>query len=330
VLFRTKLHPYEGLRPVASNLGRMQKVVLLASPALAYSSMVLDRLLAHACVAHGAATACLLAPDPLEPRRLVVVAVHGIALDALGTSPPEASLPVGPRAQLTADGEWHGLLALGAPARGAEPDPELLYETAKLAATVLDRHDEVQADPGPQVETLSATLQTADQYTEGHCQRVAALACDVGRELGLGSVDLLELELAARLHDVGKLRVPTEILDKPGPLDDDERAVVRLHPGWGADMVARIPGLEAVALLIRLHHERTDGDGYPHGLTEERIPIASRVVSVCDAYSAIVDDRPYRAGQSSAIALAELRRSAGTQFDAAVVAALDRTLAQVC
>jgi HD-GYP domain-containing protein (c-di-GMP phosphodiesterase class II) len=307
----------------------MQRVVLLASPALAYSSLVLDRLLAHACTAHGAAQACLLAPDPAEPRRLLVVAVHGMAPDALGTSPPEESLPVGPRAQLTADGEWHGLLALGAPEHGPDPDPELVYETAKLAATVLDRRDEVQADPGRQVDALAATLQSADQYTEGHCRRVAALACDVGRELRLDSTDLLEVELAAGLHDVGKLRVPTEILDKPGPLDDDERAVVRLHPGWGADMVGRIPGLEAVALLIRLHHERIDGDGYPHGLTHERIPVASRVVAVCDAYSAIVDDRPYRAGRSNAIALAELHRSAGTQFDADVVAALDRTLARV-
>lgn len=330
MLFSTKFHAYEGLGALTSNVGRMQKVVVLASPALAYSSIVLDRLLAHACVAHGTAQACLLAPDRLEPRRLVVAAVHGMAPDALGMSLPEESLPVGPRAQLTADGEWHGLLALGPPSQGADTDPELLYETAKLAATILDRRDDAQIDPGSQVDALSGTLLSADRYTEGHCQRVAALACDVGHELRLDSVELIELELAARLHDVGKLRVPTEILDKPGPLDDDERAVVRLHPGWGADMVGRIPGLEAVALLIRLHHERMDGTGYPHGLPGERIPIASRIVAVCDAYSAIVDDRPYRAGQSGSLALAELRRSAGTQFDAHVVGALDRTLAPVC
>jgi HD-GYP domain-containing protein (c-di-GMP phosphodiesterase class II) len=327
VLLDTKLHADEGLRPATSNVGRMQKVVLLASPALAYSSLVLDRLLAHACTAHGATQACLLATDPLRPGRLVAVAGCGRATELIGTAPGEDALPAGPRAALVADGEWHGMLALGGP---ADADPVLLHETAKLAALVLERRDGEPLDPGPRVDALVGALQSADAYTEGHCRRVAALACEVARELGLDSADLIELELTARLHDVGKLRVPPEILDKPGPLDDDERAVVRLHPGWGAEMVARIPGLEAVALLVRLHHERIDGDGYPHGLAGERIPIASRIVAACDAYSAIVDDRPYRAGQSSAIALAELRRTAGTQFDPHVVGALERTLAGVC
>lgn len=219
---------------------------------------------------------------------------------------------------------------MGSPVAGTAPDPELSFEVARLAAAVLEREGAEPPEPSAHVDALTSALGVSDQYTEGHCQRVAALACDVGRELGLGSVDLFELELTARLHDVGKLRVPTEILDKPGPLDPHERLVVMEHPGWGAEMVARIPGLEAVALLVRLHHERMDGDGYPHGLEGERIPIASRIVSVCDAYSAIVDDRPYRRGQPSGMALAELRRSAETQFDPDVVAALDRTLARAC
>lgn len=287
---------------------------------------MLDRLLTHACVTHGTAHACLLAGDRPEPDRLVAIAGRGAA-PVLGSAPSDHDLPAGPRVALAADGRWLGVLALGSPAGGAAPDPELSFEIGRLAAHVLDRRSEPTPDPSPRVDALISALGTSDQYTEGHCQRVAALACDVGRELGLGSVDLMELELAARLHDVGKLRVPTEILDKPGPLDPHERAVVMLHPGWGAEMVARIPGLEAVSLLVRLHHERIDGDGYPHGLEGECIPIGSRIVSVCDAYSAIVDDRPYRRGQPSGMALAELRRSAGTQFDPDVVAALDRTLA---
>jgi HD-GYP domain-containing protein (c-di-GMP phosphodiesterase class II) len=329
VLFATKFFMDEGLGQGTSNEGRMQKMVLLASPALAYSSGVLNRLLAHACTAHGSPRACLLAADPLRPGRLVVVAGHGVPADALGTAPTVDPLPGGPRAALVCDGAWQGLLALDAPRDGEPSDPELLYEAAKLAATVLDRRDEPQPDPGAQVAALAGSLQDADQYTEGHCRRVADLACEVGRILDLDAAELIELELAARLHDVGKLRVPTEILDKPGPLDDRERAIVRQHSGWGADMVARIPGLEAIALLVRLHHERMDGDGYPHGLSGRRIPIASRIVAVCDAYSAIVDDRPYRAGQSSMAALAELHRSAGTQFDVDVVAALTSTLAAV-
>ncbi len=135
--------------------------------------------------------------------------------------------------------------------------------------------------------------------------------------------------LTARLHDVGKLFVPRRILDKPGPLDAQERELVCMHSEWGAEIVGRIPGLAAVALLVRLHHERLDGRGYPHGLPAERIPIVSRIVAVCDAHSAIVDDRPYRAGRSQAEALEELRRHAGTQFDPQVVDALERTLAVV-
>ena len=125
---------------------------------------------------------------------------------------------------------------------------------------------------------------------------------------------------------MGKIRVPPAILGKPGSLTDHELEIMRLHPLWGAEIVAGIPGLQAVALLVRLHHERLDGCGYPVGLPGARIPLASRIVSACDAYGAMIDDRPYRSGLKPEDGIAELRRCAGTQFDPSVVEALDRAL----
>jgi HD-GYP domain-containing protein (c-di-GMP phosphodiesterase class II) len=131
------------------------------------------------------------------------------------------------------------------------------------------------------------------------------------------------LECAARLHDVGKLGVPEAILRKPGPLDESEWAVMRRHPEWGAQMVARVPGLEGIAEYVRGHHERWDGRGYPDGLAGSRIPLASRVISVCDAFEAMVSRRPYRAPLSFDAALRELLAGAGSQFDPGLVAAVE-------
>jgi HD-GYP domain-containing protein (c-di-GMP phosphodiesterase class II) len=318
-----------------------------------------ERLLRHACRLQRVDEACLLLDDPQRPGRCAVVAGHGIDPDLLGRRLPAGArrrpasvsgLPGGARALVLVDGRVRGVLVLGPPV-GELRGPDLLDELAALVGTVVGQLDRgaplragswspddppavagdtasvgLQSDVSQEIALLVAALQAADDHTEGHCQRVATLASDVGRELDLDAGDRLELDLTARLHDVGKLRLPRAILDKPGPLDARERRLVRMHPGWGAEIVARIPGLAAVALLVWLHHERVDGRGYPHGLTGERIPLASRIVAVCDAHGAIVDDRPYRAGRSSDEALEELYRHAGTQFDPDVVDALERTL----
>jgi HD-GYP domain-containing protein (c-di-GMP phosphodiesterase class II) len=152
---------------------------------------------------------------------------------------------------------------------------------------------------------------------------VVELARMTGKRMDLDAVELLELELAALLHDVGKLRVPREILRKPGALTDRERSLMRNHPMWGAELVSGVPGLQAVALIVRHHHERIDGSGYPSGLSGVRIPVASRIMAVCDAYGAMTERRPYRRERAPQKALAELREQAGSQFDPAVVDALE-------
>jgi HD-GYP domain-containing protein (c-di-GMP phosphodiesterase class II) len=149
----------------------------------------------------------------------------------------------------------------------------------------------------------------------------------VGELLSLDAAALVELEFAARLHDVGKIRVPDAVLNKPGPLNPQEREIMRCHSAWGAETLSGIPGLEVVATVVRFHHERWDGSGYPDRIAGFRIPLASRIIAVCDAFGAMTCDRPYRRGMPVEAAVAELRAGAGSQFDPAVVDAFCDTLA---
>jgi HD-GYP domain-containing protein (c-di-GMP phosphodiesterase class II) len=166
---------------------------------------------------------------------------------------------------------------------------------------------------------LIAALETRDPSTSAHCEEVVYLACEIGGELDM---PLEELELAARLHDVGKLGIPDAILHKRGPLSEEEWWLMRRHPDIGAAILRAMPGLEEVAALVRFHHERWDGRGYPEGLAADEIPLASRIICACDAWNAMRSDRPYRAALARASALAELRAGAGRQFDPLVVESL--------
>jgi two-component system, cell cycle response regulator len=152
-----------------------------------------------------------------------------------------------------------------------------------------------------------------------HLDSVGSLAVDVGYALGLRPDELDELVRAAQLHDLGKLAVPDEILNKKGPLDEGEWAFVRQHPLVGERILRASPAFRNVATIVRSTHERWDGGGYPDGLAGEEIPLASRILSVCDAFTAMVSHRPYRPALSEHEALAELERFAGTQFDPTVV-----------
>ena len=162
---------------------------------------------------------------------------------------------------------------------------------------------------------------------EGHLGGVAHLAGAVGRHLGLEGEALEHVLVAAELHDVGKVAIPDAIINKPGPLDDDEWAFMRRHTLIGERIVAAAPALGGVAKLVRASHERWDGNGYPDAIAGQDIPLGALIVAVCDAYDAIVADRPYRRGRSAAEAMAELRRCAGSQFDPAVVDAFAAVLA---
>jgi two-component system cell cycle response regulator len=182
-------------------------------------------------------------------------------------------------------------------------------------------------------ETSDALLQVIEECEpdlNGHVKEVSGLARDVGARLGLKATQLDELTRAAELHDVGKVAVPSSILRKPGPLDETEWSFVRQHTLVGDRILSAAPALSSLANIVRSSHEQFDGSGYPDGLAGEQIPLAARVVAVCDAYHAMTSDRPYRGARAHWEAIEELRRCAGRQFDPVVVAAfcelMDATL----
>jgi HD-GYP domain-containing protein (c-di-GMP phosphodiesterase class II) len=171
---------------------------------------------------------------------------------------------------------------------------------------------------------LGDVIEADDEYTGSHSRHVVDLVLGVADRLGLDAAQRRRAEFAALLHDVGKVKIPPEIINKPGALDDDEWATMRTHTILGEQMLEQIGGLLGeVGRIVRSCHERWDGNGYPDGLAGEAIPLEARIVCACDAWSAMTTDRSYRAARSHTEALAELRASSGTHFDPRVVAALE-------
>ena len=182
-----------------------------------------------------------------------------------------------------------------------------------------------EAFMGSHLRGLLARLGEKDTSTDEHTRRVALRAVEVGEELGLPPARLRSLAVGGLLHDVGKLAVPDAILKKPGPLEDDEFAVIRRHPDWGHELVGRVAAYpEAVRRLVRDHHERLDGTGYPRGLCAEEIDLDTRILTVCDVFDALVSARVYRPAWSVEKALAFMREESGTAFDPRCVEALSR------
>jgi HD-GYP domain-containing protein (c-di-GMP phosphodiesterase class II) len=170
---------------------------------------------------------------------------------------------------------------------------------------------------------LGDVVEADDSYTGLHSRDVVTLVLSVCEALAVDADSRHLAELTARLHDVGKVEIPKEIIRKPGPLTPEERAVIETHTVIGERMLKQVGGLlEQVGELVRSCHERWDGGGYPDRLAGADIPLVARIVCACDAFSAMTTDRSYRSALSHAEAIAEMRRCAGTQFDPEVVAAL--------
>ena len=252
----------------------------------------------------------------------------------------EGAVPAGthyPAAALSADvpvqlhGALVGTLSLlrlaGAPFATAEL--ALLEGMALQAALALDGQriaSELETSFLATIDALVRALEAQDMYTSGHALSIADLARRVGRVLSLDASALRDVEHAAVLHDIGKIGIPSELLRKRGPLDSGEREHMREHPEIGARILEPVERLRQLAPLVRFSHERWDGSGYPDGLAGEDIPLGARIISVCDAFDAMVSDRPYRGGRGTAEALQELRAHAGTQFDPAVVEAFEQAV----
>jgi putative nucleotidyltransferase with HDIG domain len=173
------------------------------------------------------------------------------------------------------------------------------------------------------VRALSNAVEARDAYTGKHAERVAAYGIEIARALGVARPDAPEIEFGFLLHDIGKVAIPDSILYKPGALTDEERGRMAKHPEIGAEIVRGIEFLQEPAKVVRSHHERWDGTGYPDGLRAEEIPLPARVFAVADVLDALTTDRPYRPASTFARARKMIVAGAGTQFDPRVVEAFD-------
>jgi putative nucleotidyltransferase with HDIG domain len=174
---------------------------------------------------------------------------------------------------------------------------------------------------------LGDVVEADDTYTGEHCKDVVRLALDVAAQMGLAPDKQRTVEFGALLHDIGKIAVPKEIVNKPGKLDTREWEIIKTHTVEGQRMLDRVGGfMGMVGRIVRSHHERWDGAGYPDGLRGEEIPLEARIISCCDAFNAMTTTRPYRKAIAKPLALAEIRRHSGAQFDPGVVDALDAVI----
>ncbi len=176
---------------------------------------------------------------------------------------------------------------------------------------------------------FAALLEGKDASTADHCIRVRDLCVRLGTEMGLGTDRIRNLELGAMLHDIGKIKIPDAILTKPGALTAEEWAKMRMHAEYGAEIVEKIAILSGASLVVRNHHEKWDGSGYPAGLSGEQIPLEARIFMVVDAYDAITSKRHYKDAQDPAHALGEILRCSGTHFDPAVVEIFQRIYPEI-
>jgi putative nucleotidyltransferase with HDIG domain len=183
----------------------------------------------------------------------------------------------------------------------------------------MERLRRESTDPAAELRQLVRRLEARHPSTHGHSRRVAALAAAIATELGLAEGMVARIRTAALLHDVGKAEVPAEIVDKPAPLSAAEYATIRSHAEGGARMVEVLAD-PAVTAIVRHHHERFDGDGYPSGLCNYEIPLGARIVAVADTFDALTSPRPYRPAMSERRALGLLEDAAGSQLDPTVVA----------
>jgi HD-GYP domain-containing protein (c-di-GMP phosphodiesterase class II) len=245
----------------------------------------------------------------ISPRELATAMRTTMLVDA-------SLAPVGLAVAFASRGQVWGMFAV-------LPLVALLHVFAREREHRLDHALELSNAYRGTAMLLGEMIEADDEYTGSHSRDVVDLVLAVSDRLGLDPRARRQAEFAALLHDVGKVKIPAAIINKPGPLDEDERALVNTHTILGEDMLGQVGGLLGnVGHIVRSSHERWDGAGYPDGLAGAAIPIAARVVSACDAWSAMTTDRSYRTRLTDAQAAAELRRCAGTQFDARVIDAL--------
>jgi putative nucleotidyltransferase with HDIG domain len=219
------------------------------------------------------------------------------------------------------------LLMFFIPALAAQRLFALYQEQRRLAVDLLHVNDRLERANLSFASALVATLDARDRYTAGHSAAVAIYSRDIAERMGLSDAQQQLVHLCGLVHDIGKIGLPAGLLEKPGALTLEERRLMETHPEIGERILAKVDGYAEIASVVRHHHERFDGNGYPDALASEHIPLLSRVIAVADAYNAMTSDRPYREAMPSRVARLRLAQAVETQFDTSVVAAFEAILA---
>jgi putative nucleotidyltransferase with HDIG domain len=285
------------------------------------------------------------APSPLEASVwvLALALASQFVGDLIASWPRDRFMQSASLRQLLADSYWvYGIDLAFAPvgflvAIAVVPAPWALWLLIPLLVVMhyfsqerqrrMEQMDELNAAYRGTAMVLGDVVESDDAYTGEHSRGVVQLALEVALELGLDEQTRRRVDFGAMLHDVGKVAIPKEIINKPGPLDPEEWDIVKTHTTEGQRMLDQVGGLmRNIGLIVRAHHERWDGKGYPDGLQGTEIPIEARIVSACDTWSAMTTTRSYRIAMSREAAMAELRSASGTQLDPDVVDALIRVI----
>jgi putative nucleotidyltransferase with HDIG domain len=205
-----------------------------------------------------------------------------------------------------------------------------LAQSFNHMASQLERHDqnlrEMFIDT---TKALAAAIDAKDPYTRGHSQRVAQISLEIAKEMGQSPSEQQKVNIAALLHDVGKIGIEDHILKKPGQLTDEEYGIIKQHPRWGAMIMGHISQLKEVVPAIQHHHERLDGTGYPEGLAGEQIPMLARIIAVADTFDAMTTDRLYQKAMDPQFVVSKLHEWKGTRYDPVVVDSMTRIYSRI-
>lgn len=213
------------------------------------------------------------------------------------------------------------------PAVAAQRLYAMYQEQRRLAEDLSTANETLERANLSFAAALVATLDARDRYTAGHSAAVAVYARDIAARMGLSAADQQRAHVAGLVHDIGKIGLPVGLLEKEGPLTLEERRVMQTHSEIGERILAKVDDYSEIAEIVRHHHERVDGNGYPDGIAGDGVPLISRVIAVADAYNAMTSDRPYREAMPSRVARMRLAQAVGSQFDTTVVAAFEAILA---
>jgi putative nucleotidyltransferase with HDIG domain len=203
----------------------------------------------------------------------------------------------------------------------------LYYEQRQLTKDVLSINERLARANLSFATALVATLDARDQYTAGHSAAVAVYARDIASRMELSEGQQQLAHLCGLVHDIGKIGLPAGLLEKPGALTLEERRQMEKHSEIGERILSKVEDYAEIAAIVRHHHERVDGHGYPDGRSGDEIPLLARIIAVADAYNAMTSDRPYRDAMPSRVARMRLAQAVGSQFDTSVVAAFEAILA---